>query len=98
MSTPEEITAAFADATAAFDTIVEHPEDDDVHRLRRRATNLLQSVLFGRKSDSLSGLIKDRTDYAARYGHNFNRLEPDLPAYDPDINDNAKCFVQVCAE
>ena len=98
MSTPEEINAAFADSTTYFEPIAGRPEEYDVHRLRQQAMNLLQGVLFGGKSDSLSGMIYDITDFSIQYGHNFNRLEYDLLAYNLYINDYAKNIVRVCAE
>ena len=98
MSTPEEITADFADATTAFDTTVGCPEDGDIHRLHQRVSNLLQGVPFCGKSDSLYGIINHRTDYSDQYGHNFDRLESDLPAYNLYINDDAKNIVRVWAE
>ena len=98
MSTPADTTTAFAVATADFNPINGRQEDNNTHCPRQQATNPLQGVPFGGKSDRLSRLIEDRTDFAAQYGQNFGRLEADLPDYDPDIDNNAKNVVQVWTE
>ena len=74
MSTPDDVKDLFGQLTTSFPPILGQPTDDDVKRLRKSLTNLLQSIDITGGTNSLSGLIDNATDYLAVYGHPFDPL------------------------
>mmetsp|Transcript_27655 Transcript_27655/g.81302 ORF Transcript_27655/g.81302 Transcript_27655/m.81302 type:complete len:94 (+) Transcript_27655:613-894(+) len=92
MSTAEEILDAFRDAPESFDPIIGQPADNELVRLRRFITNILQGFRFGSTRASMSGLVDSDASYKCRFNHAFDRLSTDLEVYDPLINVNAKPF------
>jgi hypothetical protein len=98
MTTPEDAKSLVVDATATFPAIAGAPTDDDVKRIREFLTNLLQSIDIAGGNDSLSGLIDEPMAYHREFGHNFDRLETSLVAYDPSIAADASNAIRVRAE
>jgi hypothetical protein len=98
MSTPEDVKDLFGQLTTTFPTIIGQPTDDDVKRLRKMLTDLLQSIDVSGGADSLSGLIDDVADYQATYGHPFDALLLPMAPYDPSIASDATDAVRAKTE
>jgi hypothetical protein len=98
MTTPKDAKVLVADATANLPAIAGAPADDDVKYIRKFLTNLFQSINIAGGNDSLSGLIDELAAYRHKFGHDFDRLETTLVAYDPSIAADASNAVRVRAE
>ena len=98
MTTPEDAKSLVSDATANFPAIAGAPTDDNVKRIREFLMNLLQSIDIAGGNDSLSGLIDEPAAYHREFGHDFDRLETVLVAYDPSITADASNAIRVRAE
>ena len=98
MTTPEDAKSLVADATANFPAIAEASTDDDVKHIPEFLTNLLQSIDIAGGNGSLSSLIDEPAAHRHEFGHDFNRLETALIAYDPSISADASNAVHVRVE
>ena len=96
---PEEITAAFATAAAAFTPIVGQPNDDDLTRLRDTIYLLLLNIPYDNEPPvagvfchNLIGLIKPTLSYTAQWHQAFPW--PNQPLAYPTIDNNASSVIQ----
>ena len=80
ISSPEEISAIFANAHDNFPAIISIPSDDDVQRLHRRNFQSLQDINLGDSTDAM-GLILSEVDHkAANTNQVFDRANVSLYA------------------
>jgi len=98
MTTPEDAKLLVADATADFSAIAGAPTDNDVKLICEFLTNLLQLIDIAGGNSSISGLIDEPAAYCRKFGHDFDRLETAVIAYDPSIAANASNAIRVRAE
>ena len=102
--TPEEITAIFATAAAAFQPIVGQPSDDDLTALRDILYPLLLDIPYTEyavndpllTAHNLVGLIEPVATYTARWGEAFPT--PTRPPPYPAIPDDATAVVRARRE
>ena len=98
VSSPEEISALFADAHNDFPAIIGKPSNDDVQRLRRRNFAALQDIDLGDGTNA-TGLILSKDDHnAANKNQVFDRADEALEAYDPSIQDDNNTTVRLCQD
>ncbi len=95
--TPEEITAVFATAAAAFTPITHQPTDDDLVALRDVLYPILLDIPYDEDGQhNLIGLIEPMASYTATWGAPFP-IPACPPAY-PAIPDDATAVVRARRE
>ena len=83
VSSPEEISALFADTHDDFPVIIGKPSDDDLQRLRRRNFQALQDIDLV-DGTNVTGLILFKVNHkAANTNQVFDRADRALEAYNP---------------
>jgi hypothetical protein len=98
MSTTDDVKDLFGQLTSSYPVILGQPSNDDVKRLRKSLTNLLQSIDITGGTNSLSGLIDDDAYYQVTYGHPFDMLLLAMPPYNPSIASDVTNAVRVKSE
>ena len=100
MTTTDVAKDLFAEAQAAFTSIVGAPNDDDVKRLNEAFINALQSIDVPGGAIDLSDILLSDIDHEAKngVGSTFERMEIPLPAYDGSIATDANNAVRAKAE
>ena len=94
---PEEITALFATAAAAFPTITGQPTDDNLTALRDVLYPLLLDIPYDMNGpDNLIGIIEPVALYMATWGQAF--VPPARPPAYPVIADDASAVVRARSE
>ena len=94
---PEEITAVFATAAAAFPTITGQPTDDALTALRDVHYPLLLDIPYDMNGpDNLIGIIEPVAVYMATWGQAF--VPPARPPAYPVIADDASAVVRARSE
>ena len=94
---PEEITALFATAAAAFPTITGQPTDDNLTALRDVLYPLLLDIPYNMNGpDNLIGIIEPVALYMATWGQAF--VPPARPPAYPVIADDASAVVRARSE
>ena len=87
MTTPEVAKDLFAEAQAAFITVIDAPNDNNVKHLNKAFINTLQSIDVPSDAIDLSNIILKDEEHKAKHGDGstFACLEVPLPAYDNSI-------------
>ena len=94
---PDEITALFATATAAFPNIRGQPTDDDLTALRDVLYPLLLDIPYDMNGpDNLIGIIEPVALYTATWGQAF--VPPPRPPAYPVTADDASAVVRARSE
>ena len=97
MTTPTDAKDLFAEAQAAFVTVVGAPNVDDVKRLNEAFVNALQSIdVPGREVDLSDILLSDNDHKNKHAGSLFERMENPLKSYNNSIT--ADTTNVVCAK
>ena len=98
ISSPEEISAIFADAHVNFPAIMGKPSDKDVQRLFQRNFQALQYINLGDSTNATGLILSDVDHKAANTNQVFDCADGSLEAYNPSIKDDNNNTVRLCQE
>ena len=88
VSSPEEISALFADAHNEFLAIIGKPSDDDVHCLCRHNLTALQDIDLGGNTNATVLILPEADHKAANGNQVFDRADRALKTYNSSIQDD----------